>query len=110
MQGMVRVAVDMFLSGTDLFRLQLQQSMEGTLRCLACRCHCLAIRYPAAAWLHICLMCSSCKCALLTLLAPFTGCAAGKVEGDQEAFGPSPAVRILQQNTRLGELLIIDCF
>jgi hypothetical protein len=29
LQGMVRVAVDQFLAGTDLFRLQLQQSMAG---------------------------------------------------------------------------------
>ena len=64
----------------------------------------LASCFMAAALLHICLMCSSVRPA--HLLALCDCCAAGKVEGDQEAFGPSPAVRILQQNTRLGELLI----
>ena len=29
LQGMVQIGVDKFLSGTDLFRLQLQQSMSG---------------------------------------------------------------------------------
>ena len=28
-QGLVRISVDKFLAGTDLFRLQLQQSMAG---------------------------------------------------------------------------------
>lgn len=32
LQGMVKVAVDQFLAGTDLFRLQLQQSMTGGCR------------------------------------------------------------------------------
>ncbi|KAL4423032.1 hypothetical protein ABPG77_002066 [Micractinium sp. CCAP 211/92] len=53
LQGMVRIAVDKFLSGTDLYRLQLEQSM------------------------------------------------AGRQEGDPDAMGESPAVRMLQQNTRL---------
>ncbi|PSC70908.1 hypothetical protein C2E20_5721 [Micractinium conductrix] len=53
LQGLVRISVDKFLAGTDLFRLQLQQSM------------------------------------------------AGQMEGDPEAAGESPAVRVLQQNTRL---------
>lgn len=38
-QGMVRVSVDQFLAGTDLFRLQLQQSMAGghaSSPCLPC--------------------------------------------------------------------------
>ncbi|KAI3428594.1 hypothetical protein D9Q98_007417 [Chlorella vulgaris] len=51
LRGMVRVAVDQFLSGTTLFRLQLMQSMQAN------------------------------------------------VEG--EAGGASPAIRMLQQNTRL---------
>lgn len=53
LQGLVRIGVDKFLSGTDLYRLQLEQSM------------------------------------------------AGQVEGDPEAMGESPAVRVLQQNMRL---------
>ncbi len=31
LQGFVRIAVDQFLAGTDLYRLQLQQSMAGGL-------------------------------------------------------------------------------
>ncbi|KAL4428301.1 hypothetical protein ABPG75_002390 [Micractinium tetrahymenae] len=53
LQGMVKIAVDKFLGGTDLYRLQLEQSM------------------------------------------------AGRMEGDPDAMGESPAVRMLQQNTRL---------
>lgn len=53
LQGMVRIAVDKFLSGTDLYRLQLEQSMDG------------------------------------------------RHGGDPDAMGESPAVRMLQQNTRL---------
>lgn len=55
LQGYVRLAVDQFLAGTDLYRLQLQQSMAG-------------------------------DCA-----------------GEGDAAGVSPAVRMLQLNTRLGE-------
>ena len=107
------MAVDQFLAGTDLYRLQLQQSMAGAACCGGAAC-CAPFASPAV-------------CSLLSLQAmqrhagAARGCptslpacaspcgAAGDVAGEGEAAGVSPAVRMLQQNTRLGEARLAHC-
>lgn len=122
---MVRIAVDKFLSGTDLYRLQLEQSMAGgrlgvaaprpsrIAAAMPSRCCCTSpALHCAATRVRICILSSGKTVPSLLsvgsnmILVYLDIClldTAGRQEGDPDAMGESPAVRMLQQNTRLGE-------
>lgn len=89
LKAFVKMAVDQFLAGTDLYRLQLQQSMAGACLWGACgvECQCGSSRHASP----------------LPHLAAWDPLPHRLPAGDQAGEGGlSPSVRLMQQNTRLG--------